>query len=234
MCCPTPKDPGAVSATGRSNLGAMLRGAFLRSRWDREESRFQGGVPRFAQRRSRNVHEQAYRSGAGVPSVRAVDGPRARRSEHLRSGGRPDDANLRLPKLQHDGHEADTAGAMTVSESAGDGVSSKRPSIEHPSGEHLSSEHLSSEHLSGEHRRALAMLAGAPGGCTELLLRAQGFRPDFVSQLVRAGFAAARPGLVRGSGARSTGIIVVTITAKGREAITGTGCSASPPGPHAL
>jgi hypothetical protein len=111
---------------------------------------------------------------------------------------------------------------MTVSESAGDGVP----------GEHLSNEHPSSEHLSGEHRRALAMLAGAPGGCTEVLLRAQGFRPDFVSQLVRAGLAAARPGLVRGPGARSTGIIVVTITAKGREAIAATGCSASPPGPR--
>jgi hypothetical protein len=93
---------------------------------------------------------------------------------------------------------------MTVSEPTGDG--------------------LSSENLSSEHRRALAMLAGSPGGCTELLLRAHGFRPDFVSQLVRAGLAAAKPGLVRGPSAQSIGIIVVTITAKGRQAIAGTGC----------
>jgi hypothetical protein len=83
---------------------------------------------------------------------------------------------------------------------------------------------LSSETLSSEHRRALAMLAGSPGGCSELLLRAYGFRPDFVSQLVRAGLAAAQPGLVRGRSAQSVGIIVVTITAKGRQAIAGTGC----------
>jgi hypothetical protein len=94
---------------------------------------------------------------------------------------------------------------MTVSESAGDD--------------------FSGEHLSSEHRRALAMLASSPGGCTELLLRAHGFRPDFVSQLVRAGLAAAKPGLVRGRGAQSTGIIVVTITARGREAIAGAGCN---------
>jgi hypothetical protein len=57
-----------------------------------------------------------------------------------------------------------------------------------------------------------------------LLLRAQGFRPDFVSQLVRAGLAAARPSLVRGPSAQSIGIIVVTITAKGRQAIAGAAC----------
>jgi hypothetical protein len=101
-----------------------------------------------------------------------------------------------MPKLRHDGYKADTAGTMTVSESAGDGFSS-------------------------EHRRALTMLAGSPGGCTELLLRAHGFRPDFVSQLVRSGLAAAQPSLLRGLGAQSTGIIVVTITTKGRLAIAG-------------
>ena len=93
---------------------------------------------------------------------------------------------------------------MTVSEPSGDG--------------------LSGEHLTSDHRRALAMLAGSPGGCTELLLRAHGFRPDFFTQLVRAGLAAARPSLLRGLGAQSTGIIVVTITVKGRKAIAEAGC----------
>jgi hypothetical protein len=139
-----------------------------------------------------------------VSAMRGVDGPRACRAEHLRSGERADDANLRMPQLRHDGHKADTAGTMSVSEPAGDG--------------------FPGEHLSTEHRRALMMLAGSPGGCTEILLRAHGFRPDFVSQLVRAGLAAARPSLVRGPNAQSIGIIVVTITARGRQAITGTGC----------
>jgi hypothetical protein len=107
-----------------------------------------------------------------------------------------------MSRLRHHDHEANAAGTMTVSE---------------PSGEHLSS----------QHRRALTMLAGSPGGCTELLLRAHGFRLDFVSQLVRTGLAAARPGLLRGLGAQSTGIIVVTIIAKGRKAIAGTGCDCS-------
>jgi hypothetical protein len=134
-----------------------------------------------------------------VPSVPGADGPRARRAEHLRSVERADNTNLRLPKLRHDHDTADTTAAMTVSESTEDDPSSG--------------------HLSSEHRRALAMLAGSPGGCTELLLRAHGFRPDFVSQLVRAGLAAARPGLVRGRSAQSLGIVVVTITVKGRQAI---------------
>jgi hypothetical protein len=114
-----------------------------------------------------------------------------------------------MPRLRHDDHEANAAGTVTVSEPSGDGLPSER---------------LSSEHLSSEHRRALTMLAGSPGGCTELLLRALGFRSDFVSRLVRAGLAAARPSLLRGLGAQSTGIIVVTITAKGRKAIAGAGC----------
>jgi hypothetical protein len=42
--------------------------------------------------------------------------------------------------------------------------------------------------------------------------------------MVRSGLAAAQPGLLRGLGARSTGIIVVTITAKGRQAIAAKGC----------
>jgi hypothetical protein len=136
--------------------------------------------------------------------VRRADGPRARRAEHFRSGERADDANLRMPGLRRDVHEANAAGRMTVSEPSGDG--------------------FSGEHLSSEHRRALMMLAGSPGGCTELLPRAHGFRPDFVSQLVRAGLAAAHPSLLRGLGAQSTGIIVVTITAKGWQAIVEAGC----------
>lgn len=108
-----------------------------------------------------------------------------------------------MRKLRYDGHKANSTATMTISEPAGDG--------------------LSGEHLSNEHRRALATLAASPGGCTELLLRAHGFRPDFVSQLVRAGLAVAQPSLVRGPSAQSIGIIVVTITAKGRQVIAGTG-----------
>ncbi len=104
-----------------------------------------------------------------------------------------------MPKLRHNDHIANAARTMTASESGGNG-------------------------LSAEHRRALTMLAGSQGGCTELVLRVHGFRPDFVSQLVRAGLAAAQPGLVRGPSAQSIGIIVVTITAKGRQAIAETGC----------
>jgi hypothetical protein len=136
--------------------------------------------------------------------VRGVDEPCARRAEYFRRRERADDANVRLRELRHDDHTANTAGTMSVSEPSGDG--------------------LFGEHLSSEHRRALAMLAGSPRGCTELLLRAHGFRPDFVSQLVRAGLAAARPSLLRGLGAQSTGIIVVTITAKGRKAIAEADC----------
>jgi hypothetical protein len=109
-----------------------------------------------------------------------------------------------MPRVRHHDHQANAAETIGVSEPTGEG--------------------LSSEHLSSEHRRALTMPAGSPGGCTELLLRAHGFRPDFVSQLVRVGLAAARPSLPRGLGAQSTGIIVVTITAKGRQAIAGAGC----------
>jgi hypothetical protein len=104
-----------------------------------------------------------------------------------------------MPRLRRNDYKANTAAMMTVSESAGDG-------------------------LSAEHRRALTILAGSLGGCTELLLRAHGFRPDFISQLVRTGLAAAQPGMVRGPSAQSIGIIVVTITAKGRQAIAGAGC----------
>jgi hypothetical protein len=114
-----------------------------------------------------------------------------------------------MPGLRRDDDAANPTGTMSASKPGGDGASS---------------EHLSGEHLSSEQRRALAMLAGSPGGCTELLLRAHGFRPDFVSQLVRTGLAAARPGLLRGLGAQSTGIIVVTISAKGRKAIADVGC----------
>jgi hypothetical protein len=103
-----------------------------------------------------------------------------------------------MPKLRHNDHIANAARTMTACEPAGNG-------------------------LSAEHRRALTMLADSQGGCTELVLRAHGFRPDFVSQLVRAGLAAAQPGLVRGASAQSIGIIVVTITAKGRQAIAETG-----------
>ncbi len=149
-----------------------------------------------------------------MPRVRRADGPRAHRAEHFRSDERANDANLRVRKLRHDDDEANPAGTMSVSGPSGDG----------PSSERLTGEHLSSECLSSEHRRALTMLAGSPGGCSELLLRAHGFRPDFVSQLVRAGLAAARPSLLRGFSAQSTGIIVVTITAKGRKAIAEAGC----------
>lgn len=189
----------------------MLPRDFLRSHHGREELRFKDEAPRFAEHRFRTAYAQANRSASRVPPVRGVDGPRARRAEHFRSGERADNANLCMPRLRHDDHEANTAGTMTAPELRGDG----------PRSEDLSSEHLSSEHLSSEQRRALAMLVGSPGGCTELVLRAHGFRPDFISHLVRAGLAMARPSLLRGAGVQSIGIIVVTITAKGRQAIAG-------------
>jgi hypothetical protein len=157
------------------------------------------GQDALAERRFRAAHEPSSRPAPGVPAVQELDGPRPRRAQHLRSGERTDHANVRMPKLRDDDYKANTAAMMTVSESAGDD-------------------------LSAEHRRALTILASSPGGCTELLLRAHGFRLDFISQLVRTGLAAAQPSMVRGPSAQSIGVIVVTITAKGRQAIKASGC----------
>jgi hypothetical protein len=130
-------EASAVSATGRSNLGAMPPPGFLKSLERGTLTILIRGQEALAERRFRTAHEPSSRPAPGVPAVQELDGPRPRRAQHLRSGERTDDANVRMPKLRHDDHKANTAAMMTVSESAGDG-------------------------LSAEHRRALTILAGSP------------------------------------------------------------------------
>ena len=45
--------------------------------------------------------------------------------------------------------------------------------------------------LCADHRRALAVLAGCPDGCTEALLLAQGFTRGLIAELILAGLARA-------------------------------------------
>jgi hypothetical protein len=54
--------------------------------------------------------------------------------------------------------------------------------------------------LSAEQRRALAMLATAHNGATQLLLRAHGFSRAMITGLVICGFAILTRGNVRGGG----------------------------------
>jgi hypothetical protein len=50
--------------------------------------------------------------------------------------------------------------------------------------------------LTGEQISALEMLAGCPDGCTEAVLKANGFTIGLLGKLIRAGLATATPGIV--------------------------------------
>jgi hypothetical protein len=73
---------------------------------------------------------------------------------------------------------------------------------------------------SGEERRALDVLAGSPHGCTEGTLRAHGFTVRLLARLVRAGFAVAKPEIVKADG-RTLSMLRLTITDIGRQALAG-------------
>jgi len=74
--------------------------------------------------------------------------------------------------------------------------------------------------LSGDQRRALEILAGSPQGCTEGMLRAQGFTVRLLARIVRAGLAVARPEIVK-AGGQTLSMLRLTITDAGRQALAG-------------
>jgi hypothetical protein len=75
-----------------------------------------------------------------------------------------------------------------------------------------------SRDLSGEQRRALEILAGSPHGCTEETLRAHGFTVRLLASIVRAGFAVAKPEIVKARG-RTLSMLRLTITNIGRRTL---------------
>jgi hypothetical protein len=72
--------------------------------------------------------------------------------------------------------------------------------------------------LTGEQIRALEMLASSPDGCTEAVLKANGFKIGLLGKLIRAGLATATPGIVE-AGGRKLGVVRLAITDKGRTMI---------------
>ena len=68
--------------------------------------------------------------------------------------------------------------------------------------------------------RALEILAGSPDGCTEGVLRGQGFTVSLLARIVRAELAVARPEIVK-AGGRTLSMLRLTITDTGRRAIAG-------------
>jgi hypothetical protein len=77
-----------------------------------------------------------------------------------------------------------------------------------------------SRDLSAEQRRALEILAGSPLGCTEEILRAHGFAVGLLARIVRAGFAVAKPEIVK-AGGRTLSMLRLTITDAGLRALAG-------------
>jgi hypothetical protein len=69
-----------------------------------------------------------------------------------------------------------------------------------------------------EEKRALQLLAGAPHGCTQKVLRAHGFKATLLARIVRAGFAVAMPEIVK-AGGRTLRLLRLTITDAGRREI---------------
>jgi hypothetical protein len=57
--------------------------------------------------------------------------------------------------------------------------------------------------LTGEQIRALEMLAGYPDGCTQAVLKANGFTIGLLGKLIRAGLATATPRIVEAAAGRS-------------------------------
>jgi hypothetical protein len=67
-------------------------------------------------------------------------------------------------------------------------------------------------------KRALQLLAGAPDGCTQETLRAHGITVRPLARIVRAGFAVAKPEIVK-AGGRTLSFLRLTITSAGRRAL---------------
>jgi phage tail protein X len=57
--------------------------------------------------------------------------------------------------------------------------------------------------LTGEQIRALEMLAGHPDGCTQAVLKANGFTIGLLGKVIRAGLATATPSIVEAVAGRS-------------------------------
>jgi hypothetical protein len=70
--------------------------------------------------------------------------------------------------------------------------------------------------LSADERRALDMLAGSHHGCTEAILRANGFTVGLLADLIRAGLAKAEPERTQ-AGPR----VRIRITDAGKQALAG-------------
>jgi hypothetical protein len=70
--------------------------------------------------------------------------------------------------------------------------------------------------LTADQWRALQLLKDAgPGGCTESIMLAHGFKIELLAGLVREGLASAAPETVR-AGGRSIEVVRMRITAEGR------------------
>jgi hypothetical protein len=72
--------------------------------------------------------------------------------------------------------------------------------------------------LTVEKRRALQLLAEAPNGYTEAALRAGGFTPTLLVELVARRYAVAKPQTMRAAG-KTFGFVRFVITDSGRRAI---------------
>jgi hypothetical protein len=72
--------------------------------------------------------------------------------------------------------------------------------------------------LTIEQQRALQIVAAAPYGCAEPVLRAQGFSPTVMAALVDAGYVIAKPRGMR-AGGRTSRVTRFVITDVGRRAI---------------
>jgi hypothetical protein len=60
--------------------------------------------------------------------------------------------------------------------------------------------------LTGAQISMLEMLAGCPDGCSEAVLKANGFTIGSLGKLIRAGLATATPGIVE-AGGRTLGVV---------------------------
>jgi hypothetical protein len=72
--------------------------------------------------------------------------------------------------------------------------------------------------LTIEQQRALQMVAAAPYGCAEPVLRARGFSPTVMIELVAAGYVIGKPRSMR-AGGRTFRVTRFVITDAGRHAI---------------
>jgi hypothetical protein len=74
--------------------------------------------------------------------------------------------------------------------------------------------------LSADRRRALALLAASPDGCTEAIMLAHGFSVEMLVDLVRAGLATAQAERVVAGRSAMMEVTRVRITEAGRRALS--------------